>query len=277
MPTLPNAFAARLGPSKRFAAVRAAALALALAGGLGVAAKAEPAPAIHHESFFVGGAYAGPATAQVMQGQMYVEALTPEHVTHPYPLVLIHGLAQTAMNWMTTPDGREGWAEWFAAHGWKVYMIDQPARGRSAWQPGLNGAVKSVPVALIEKLFTAPEDGATWPQAKLHTQWPGGPHKGPCRRPGVRPVLRQPSPVPRQCRERDADAEGDQRPAGPGRAVHSGRPLAGRPVRLADRRRASSPGEGRRGAGARRPALQGRPVPDRLGPPMGPDRHPADL
>lgn len=113
-----------------------------------------------------------------MHGQMYVEVLTPEEVTHPHPLVLIHGAAQTAINWMTTPDGRQGWAEWFAEHGWRVCMVDQPARGRSAWQPGFNGAVKPIPVSVIEKLFTAPEDSDGWPQAKLHSQWPGGPRKG---------------------------------------------------------------------------------------------------
>jgi pimeloyl-ACP methyl ester carboxylesterase len=133
---------------------------------------------IRHQSFFVGGTYAGPPDAAVMHGQMFVEMLTPEQITHPYPLVLIHGLAQTATNWMTTPDGRQGWAEWFAEQGWQVCMVDQPARGRSAWQPGLDGAVKTVPVAVIEKMFTAPEQSNEWPQAKLHSQWPGGPRKG---------------------------------------------------------------------------------------------------
>ncbi len=135
-------------------------------------------PVVHSECFFVGGAYAGPVEACVMLGQMFVEMLTPDNVVHPYPLVLIHGAGQTAVNWMTTPDGRRGWAPWFADHGWKVCVVDQPARGRSAWQPGLNGAPKPLPVATIEALFTAPEDSNRWPQARLHTQWPGGARKG---------------------------------------------------------------------------------------------------
>ncbi len=130
------------------------------------------------ESFYVGGTYTGPASAQVMRGQMYVEVLTPEHVTHPYPLVLIHGLAQTSMNWLTTPDGRSGWASWFVDHGWKVVMVDQPTRGRSAWQPSFDKELKSIPASFIEHYFTAPEQWNDWPQAKLHTQWPGGPNKG---------------------------------------------------------------------------------------------------
>ena len=95
--------------------------------------------AVVRTTFYVGGRYAGPPEAQVMQGQIFVEALTPERVLHPYPLVLIHGGAQTANNWLTTPDGRQGWADWFAAQGWVVYLVDQPARGRSAWQPTLDG------------------------------------------------------------------------------------------------------------------------------------------
>ncbi len=109
---------------------------------------------------------------------MCVEMLTPEERARPYPIVLIHGAAQTAINWLTTPDGRKGWAEWFAEHGWQVCLVDQPARGRSAWQPGLDGALKPVPVSVIEDLFTAPEDSGIWPQAKRHTQWPGGERKG---------------------------------------------------------------------------------------------------
>ncbi|GLQ51807.1 alpha/beta hydrolase [Dyella flava] len=135
-------------------------------------------PSIHRRNFFVGGAYAGPPGSRVMHGQMHVEMLTPDLVTHRYPLVLICGKAQTATGWMTTPDGRQGWAEWFAEHGWRVCVVDQPARGRSAWQPEWNGAVKPLPVPLVENLFTAPEDGGSYPQAQLHTRWPGGKHKG---------------------------------------------------------------------------------------------------
>lgn len=154
---------------------------LGLAGAVPATGLADPAPSVRRASFFVGGEYIGPANAQVMHGQMFVEVLTPDHPTHPYPLVLMHGLAQTATNWMTTPEGRPGWAEWFAAHGWTVVMIDQPARGRSAWQPGFDGKLSVIPAQRVAERFTAPEVNGGWPQAHLHTQWPGGPNKG---RPG---------------------------------------------------------------------------------------------
>jgi pimeloyl-ACP methyl ester carboxylesterase len=99
-------------------------------------------------------------------------------VLRPYPLVLIHGAAQTATNWMETPDGRKGWAEYFVEQGYVVYMIDQPMRGRSAWHPG-DGATPMFSASKEAFQFTAIETDGTWPQAKKHTQWPGdGPNKG---------------------------------------------------------------------------------------------------
>jgi pimeloyl-ACP methyl ester carboxylesterase len=128
--------------------------------------------------FYVGGQYTGEPGKEIMQGQIYVEVLAPKDVRQPYPLVLIHGAAQTATNWMGTPDGRKGWAEYFVEQGYIVYMIDQPMRGRSAWHPG-DGATRMFTAPNEEFQFTAIETKGTWPQAKKHTQWPGdGPNKG---------------------------------------------------------------------------------------------------
>jgi pimeloyl-ACP methyl ester carboxylesterase len=128
--------------------------------------------------FYVGGRYVGEPGKETMQGQMYVEVLAPKDVRRPYPLVLIHGAAQTATNWMGTPDGRKGWAEFFVEQGYVVYMVDQPMRGRSAAHPG-DGATRMFSATQEQFQFTSPELTGTWPQAKLHTQWPGdGPNKG---------------------------------------------------------------------------------------------------
>ena len=127
--------------------------------------------------FFVGGEYVGEQGKQVMHGQMYVEVLVPKKITQPYPLVLFHGAAQTATNWMGTPDGRKGWADFFLEQGYLIYMVDQPARGRSAYHPQINGKLLAFSAEVIETLFTTPD--GNWPQAKKHTQWPGeGPNKG---------------------------------------------------------------------------------------------------
>lgn len=128
--------------------------------------------------FFVGGEYVGEAGKQVMRGQMYVEALKPRTVTKAYPIVLIHGAAQTATNWMQTPDGRKGWAEFFIERGYTVYMVDQPARGRSVWHPDVNGGLRMFTATQLETLFTAGAALGRWPQASKHTQWPGTGRQG---------------------------------------------------------------------------------------------------
>src|SRR6266496_582432 len=75
--------------------------------------------------FYVGGTYVGEPGKEIMQGQIYVEVVAPKDVRRPYPLVLIHGAAQTATNWMGTPDGRKGWTDYFVEQGYIVYMIDE--------------------------------------------------------------------------------------------------------------------------------------------------------
>ncbi|QYD67961.1 alpha/beta fold hydrolase [Paraburkholderia edwinii] len=136
-------------------------------------------PVAQHTYFFVGGSYGGDPAKPLMNGQMFVEKLTPVKRRHPYPILLIHGAAQTATNWMGTPDGREGWAQFFSAQGYDVYMVDQPARGRSAWQEGIDGKLSTFDAKTEESLFSVPEQYMLWPQAKFHTQWPGnGPKHG---------------------------------------------------------------------------------------------------
>ncbi|MBV9505240.1 MAG: alpha/beta fold hydrolase [Acidobacteriia bacterium] len=131
------------------------------------------------EYFYITGKYAGSPGVEVMSGQMYVEVWRPRRVTRKYPLVFFHGASQTATNWMGTPDGRPGWADYFLGEGYVVYMVDQPARGRSAWHASTNGPLTILPASDVERRFTASEVNGTWPQAKKHTQWPGsGPNKG---------------------------------------------------------------------------------------------------
>lgn len=131
---------------------------------------------IHREYFYVGGEYIFDASSQgsVMTGQMYVEHLTsPYGIQQPYPLILFHGNSMTGTNWLNTPDGRPGWASYFLEQGYEIYIVDQPARGRSIWLPTSGITLKTYSAEYIETHFTATSFYHLWPQAVLHTQWPG--------------------------------------------------------------------------------------------------------
>lgn len=111
-----------------------------------------------------------------MIGQIYVEKLSPNPAPKnpPLPIIFIAGAGQTGTNFLDTPDGRPGWASYFLSKGHTVYLSDQPARGRSFAFPG-QGQIGTLGAPNgISDLFTdAAQNGDVWPQAKLHTQWPG--------------------------------------------------------------------------------------------------------
>jgi pimeloyl-ACP methyl ester carboxylesterase len=110
-----------------------------------------------------------------MEGQMYVERFVPEAQTQAHPVVMIHGGGQTGTNFTATPDGRRGWLHDFLRAGYTVYVADQPERARSGHPTAMAGdhSLTRSDADRIEKRFTAPEVARLWPQASLHTQWPG--------------------------------------------------------------------------------------------------------
>ncbi|HYM18657.1 MAG TPA: alpha/beta hydrolase [Micropepsaceae bacterium] len=121
---------------------------------------------------FAGGTYVDGKDGKYMVGQAYVEYQIPKNRTHPYPIVMIEGGGQSGSNFTGTPDGREGWAQYFLKSGYAVYVVDQPGRGRSALAQGYGQTIQR-PTSWVQQQFTAPEKSNLWPQAKLHTQWPG--------------------------------------------------------------------------------------------------------
>ena len=76
----------------------------------------------------------GPGGIKV--GQMYVQYMIPKRL-RTLPIVMVHGAVHTGKTFETTPDGREGWATYFARHGSPVYLVDHAGRGRS----GFNGTI----------------------------------------------------------------------------------------------------------------------------------------
>ena len=71
--------------------------------------------------------------------QMFVEHWIPTNVRHPYPVVLIHGGYGQGSEWISTPDGRRGWASLLIEQGYKVYVLDRPGQGRNPYYPFLHG------------------------------------------------------------------------------------------------------------------------------------------
>ncbi|MSP95253.1 MAG: alpha/beta fold hydrolase [Alphaproteobacteria bacterium] len=161
----------------RQASLLASALALFVTGALaaGAAAAADQAPLmLARDSYF----YVNAKTITVdgktyVTDQMYVEERVPARRTHPLPIVMVHGGTMSGVNFTGTPDGREGWAQYFVRQGYAVYVVDQPGRGRSGYLPATYGPARNVQSTNSRARFVAQEKSKLWPQAVLHNQWPG--------------------------------------------------------------------------------------------------------
>src|ERR1700722_4679026 len=105
--------------------------------------------------FYAGGKYVGEPGKETMGGSAYVEVWVPKQIKPPYPIIYIHGAGQTATDWLQTPDGRPGWAYYFAKQGYVQYMVDSPARGRSPYVPANDGELTLRPDPPLQRLFPA--------------------------------------------------------------------------------------------------------------------------
>ena len=133
----------------------------------------EPLVIAEQGHFFVGGRYTTSKDGQIMTGQMFVQYQVPQNRRHPHPVVMWHGGGQTGTNFLGTPDGRKGWAQFFLEQGYAVYIVDQPARGRSGFFTPVYGETRRPTTGAMSRRFTAPGNHNEYPQAKLHAQWPG--------------------------------------------------------------------------------------------------------
>src|ERR1700755_3315887 len=124
----------------------AAVVALLAGGGMAMAGSLGGPLELQDEgSFFVNGetttsSHPGtPAVGPSVPGtitvnQMYVQYRIPKTVSGP-AIVMVHGSGHTGATYETTPDGREGWATYFARKGFPVYVVDHSGRGRSGFDP----------------------------------------------------------------------------------------------------------------------------------------------
>src|SRR5258708_2838576 len=123
--------------------------------------------------FYAGGQYEGEPGKETMGGDAYVDVRVRKQLKHRYPIGYIPGAGQTATEWQQTPDGRPGWAYYFAEQGYVQYMVDSPARGRSPYVPDHDGNLNIRTAPNLEAIFTASAKKGDFPRAHLHTQFPG--------------------------------------------------------------------------------------------------------
>src|ERR1043166_10118456 len=64
---------------------------------------------------------------------MYVQYFLPANRRGAVPLLMWRGGGLTGVSYETTPDGREGWMNFFIRKGWDTYVSDSVERGRSGF------------------------------------------------------------------------------------------------------------------------------------------------
>jgi pimeloyl-ACP methyl ester carboxylesterase len=120
------------------------------------------------------------APGQISIGQMYVQYRIPKTVGGP-PVIMVHGSGHTGVTYETTPDGREGWATYFARRNFPVYVVDHAGRGRSGFDPTpINrakvdsnpGLVPPLPLFTRERAFSNFRVGQTYPNPNPGAQFP---------------------------------------------------------------------------------------------------------
>lgn len=94
-------------------------------------------------SFYVG----------VFPDRMYVQFQVPAKILHQEPLIMIPGGAHIGACYESTPDGREGWKNYFLGKGFRVYVIDWPGTGRSGIHPHFCEFTGTTIVNLLLKLL----------------------------------------------------------------------------------------------------------------------------
>jgi len=122
------------------------------------------------------------AKGTVIEGQMYVGFQLVANKKHPYPLVLVHGGGGQSTDYMGTPDGRDGWLDYFLADGFDVYFVDRPAHGRSPNNVAYGALRQPATTELMTNVFLAQSKqypGGGGPQTKENIQHTASSEPGP--------------------------------------------------------------------------------------------------
>jgi pimeloyl-ACP methyl ester carboxylesterase len=109
---------------------------------------------------------------QYLVGQAYVEYFIPQKLRKgkgTIPIVLVPGGGLVGVHFLTTPDGREGWADYFLRRGFPVYIVDVPGRGRAGFSPDAYNNVRAGAAAPNTQPDLPAWDSSAW------LEWNTGP------------------------------------------------------------------------------------------------------
>lgn len=132
-----------------------------------------PATTSHRGRFWIPGEVVDTEAGPAQRAPLYVEWEVKDPETTRPPLVLVHGGGGQGTDWLTTVDGRPGWAHHLVEAGYPVYVIDRAGHGRSPYHPevvGPMGPPFTYPAA--QGLFVAPN------RAEEQTAWTWGREPG---------------------------------------------------------------------------------------------------
>jgi len=92
-----------------------------------------------------GGRFGGGGKQTQIAGQAPVHYLIPptEKREGKLPVIMIPGMGLTSYLYLSTPDGRDGWAQIFARAGYPVYVFDEPYNAISGFEVGKFNEVKA--------------------------------------------------------------------------------------------------------------------------------------
>lgn len=138
---------------------------------------------LRNQGHFIVGIETTPAAngGVTVSNQMYVGYQLVAEPKHPYPLILVHGGGAQASDWFSTPDGRDGFRDYFLAAGFDVYWVDRPGYGRSSTNSSYGELSPSADSSLISFLATSdnwPGDSSD-PKDPSVINWLAGGSAGP--------------------------------------------------------------------------------------------------
>src|SRR5438045_95901 len=112
----------------------------------------------------------------VLVRQAYVEYFIPQKPRAgkaTIPIVLVPGGTLVGVHFLTTPDGREGWADFFLRRGFPVYIVDLPGRGRAGFDVDLFNNVRAGAAPPSSQRQIGVWDSSAW------LEWNSGPLPAP--------------------------------------------------------------------------------------------------